>query len=103
MGGEIFESTGIGESAEKVFKKLVEEAQWEHGHGGYTGTIAEKDGFIMLQKPAGISVEEFVEEKIDENEKWGPAFSIELTGEDAEKYLKGRKGRVFKFFGWASS
>jgi hypothetical protein len=26
------------------FRELVEEAQYMHGHGGYTGTFAEKDG-----------------------------------------------------------
>jgi ATP-dependent exoDNAse (exonuclease V) alpha subunit len=39
----------------------VHEALWEHGHGGYTGTIAQKDGFVMAQgKPEGMRYLEYI-------------------------------------------
>lgn len=49
MGAYSFEEYGAGKDADTVFRALVEQAQWEHGHGGYTGTIAEKGEFIMVE------------------------------------------------------
>jgi len=37
---------GSAESMEKAFQSARTEARWEYGHGGYTGTIAEKDTWI---------------------------------------------------------
>ena len=51
MGACEYENIGTGKSAREVFRKLVEEAEWNHGHAGYTGTIAEKDSFIEFMKP----------------------------------------------------
>lgn len=36
-------------TAEEAFDIAVQEAQYEHGHGGYTGTIAEKSDFVMIE------------------------------------------------------
>lgn len=98
MGAETFADVVEGETARAAFKAATEEARHEHGHGGYTGTIAEKDEFVMILMPAGFSgspieyadllIEE-QDERIDD--KWGPAGCIDLGG-----------GR-FLFFGWASS
>jgi len=35
----------------KQFKRLQDEAEWEYGHGGYTGTIAEKGGVSIFYLP----------------------------------------------------
>jgi hypothetical protein len=51
MGAETFEERGEGKSAQEVFDKLVEEAAYDHGHGGYTGTIAEKSEFVVISAP----------------------------------------------------
>lgn len=39
-----------------AFAEVVEQAEYEHGHGGYSGTIAEKggDGYILIDLPAGV-------------------------------------------------
>lgn len=55
MGAERFEDIGTGETAEEAFRLLVDEAGWENGHGGYTGTIAEKDGFVLFD-PASVGL-----------------------------------------------
>jgi hypothetical protein len=54
MGACDFESVGFGKTANDAFRQAVSEAQYEYGHGGYTGTIAEKggDGFIHVVLPA---------------------------------------------------
>jgi hypothetical protein len=39
-----------------AFREARERAGWQHGFGGYTGTIAEKDSFVMAQGcPAGMA------------------------------------------------
>jgi hypothetical protein len=50
MGGNTFFTTAEGRTADDAFRTAVSQAQWEYGHGGYTGTIAEKasDGFVMI-------------------------------------------------------
>ena len=45
MGGTTFETIGEGATAEDAFKTAREQQAWEHGHGGYTGTLAEKPWF----------------------------------------------------------
>ena len=70
-------------------------ARYEHGHGGYTGTIAEKDDFIMINCPTDKDPYDFATELINTDDsriddKWGSAGCIALE----ESYL---------FFGWASS
>ena len=47
--------------AEDAFRAAVQQAQYDHGHSGYTGTIAEKGDFVMLEVPPGLSVETFIQ------------------------------------------
>lgn len=96
MGAETFFEYGIGPSAEKAFADAVERAQWDHGHSGYSGTLAEKRTMVEIPLPEGADPMEYAEKLIDESDeriddKWGPAGCIKV--EDG-KYL---------FFGWASS
>lgn len=48
MGASDFWTRVLGETAQEAFNKAVEQAQYDHGHSGYTGTIAEKDCFEDL-------------------------------------------------------
>ena len=95
MGAQVFTTTAKGSDARNAFIGAVREAQYECGHGGYTGTIAEKHGFTVIPLEEGREPYEYAGELIDEcdrrvNDKWGPAGCFEL-GEG--RYL---------FFGWAS-
>jgi len=68
--------------AKKAFDKAVSYAQYDAGHGGYTGTIAEKAGygFKIVSEPVPPSVAKSIaREKMDDNDKWGPAFAIPVT------------------------
>lgn len=97
MGATEFLITSHGSSAEEAFGRAVEEAQWDSGNGGYTGTIAEKTQFKMVTVPKGKDPVEFAENILYEDDehwvqdKWGPAACIKLSD---DKYL---------FFGLASS
>lgn len=48
MGGCDFTAIGFGKTAEDAFSQAREDAAWERGHGGYTGTIAEKGEFVQF-------------------------------------------------------
>ncbi len=105
MGAVTFEQRAEGKDAKQAFAKARDAAAWEHGHGGYTGTIAEKREFVMIDpKTEGektddwsqIDYENYARElagsgdpRVDD--KWGPAGCIQLSD------------REFLFFGWASS
>ena len=96
MGADVFMITATGVSARDAFNNAREEALWEHGHGGYTGTIAEKDSYKLISLKEGYEPYEYAEVLIDEGDpridnKWGPAGCFDLGG---CRYL---------FFGWASS
>lgn len=111
MGARQFMTTAEGATAKEAFAAAREEAWYDHGHAGYTGTIAEKDGFVTLDVPSltGATEEvarEYVQAAMSHQsdirgdmqqlaeavgDKWGPAGHIDLGG-----------GRHL-FFGWASS
>lgn len=110
MGAEQFTDIAEGTTADEAFRAAVEAAQWDHGHGGYSGTIAEKDEFTtfivpvlagageeairawvkgaMAREPADPEMRRVSDAVTD---KWGPAGHIPLGG---NRHL---------FFGWASS
>lgn len=97
MGACTFYQSAEGRTAQEAFKLAREEAAWEHGHGGYTGTIAEKDSFKLVNLSEEIIKDQvLLSAKIDElidtefDDKWGPAGCVK-TGEN-----------TYLFFGWAS-
>lgn len=97
MGATTFETRGKGKTAEAAFKALREEALHMYGHGGYTGTIAEKDRFVEVTIPKAIRDDaQAFSAKIDHlldtefDDKWGPAGCVKL------------KEGEYLFFGWAS-
>ncbi len=96
MGAEEFTTVVRGATAEEAFRSAVEDAQYEHGHGGHSGTIAEKRSFVVITVPKDEDPRTFAERLLAEDDKrvcdkWGPAGCVQL-GEG--KWL---------FFGWASS
>jgi hypothetical protein len=106
MGARTFYTIGTGINAKSAFDKAVEHAKYEHGHGGYSGTIAEKTYFIVLSKPASMALQDYLSATGYNAvyDKWGPAGCVELVDKEAEKYkTSDPKLRVFCFFGWASS
>ena len=53
MGATQFSNIGVGKDLGEAFQRTVRRAQYEHGHGGYTGTIAEKSDAIEARLSAG--------------------------------------------------
>ena len=54
-----------GATAKEAFNSAVDHALYEHGHGGYTGTIAEKDTFIEIEVPESADPFEEADRLID--------------------------------------
>lgn len=47
MGASSFQAVHAAPTANEAFQAAVHDAHYWHGHGGYSGTIAEKDGYVM--------------------------------------------------------
>jgi hypothetical protein len=106
MGACTFIDVARGKNAKDAFRGLVDHARYMNGHGGYTGTVAEKDSYVTIHPKRTIETRDdaidYADQLIDEDDyrisdKWGPAGCIEVP--DSEK--DGIK--EFIFFGWASS
>lgn len=68
-----------------TFHRLCEDDAYECGHGGYTGTFAEKPSVELMR---GIYTKEQAREHCEEhNDKWGPAFAYCLG--DNKYYIGG--------------
>lgn len=97
MGAWQFKTFSAGETIREAFNSAVEEAQWEDGHGGYTGTIAEKPGAVEVALPPDVDAQTFAElvvrhdaaplydligrmqtERVIQlnEDKWGPAIAV---------------------------
>jgi hypothetical protein len=101
MGASEFIQIANGKTANEAFTNAVEQAAYEHGHSGYTGTMAEKNNFIEIPLPKkgkkdpverAVDLASTFIEKNDPriDDKWGPAGCI-----------KAKRG-TYVFFGWAS-
>ena len=103
MGATNFYCKSKGATAQEAFAKAVKEYQWENGHAGYTGTIAEKTTFSMASSKSLSSQDAFelANSVLDlkYNDKWGPAGCIQLLPTSS----KPSQIKEFLFFGWASS
>ena len=96
MGATIDERKVLVSSTEelkKIFDNIVSDCQWESGHGGYTGTFAEKDGVEII--PGTWGERDAYEHAVKNNPKWGPAFAYKIgkheTGKD-----------IYLIVGWCS-
>lgn len=103
MGAEVFETSGDKPDIQEAFDVAQQDAFYWHGHGGYTGTIAEKQGAVIIEdkpmtfedaKKLAWDLIDKYDERIDD--KWGPAGAIRVIDKDAN--FDG-----WYFFGWASS
>jgi len=110
MGGNTFDTFYKGSSTplQEAFRGAVASARWEFGHGGYTGSIAEKGEVIEIEIPEDFLKSKSQKERarrfswlvLDEksqyfnakvDDKYGPCGAIRI------------KRFGWYFFGWASS
>jgi hypothetical protein len=84
-----------------AFANARDQAAYDYGHAGYTGTIAEKgstvnvSGLLSLDEAYALA-DKMIREHDDRiSDKWGPAGAIPVTN--------GTETTGWVFFGWASS
>lgn len=102
MGAERFDVYQKGADLQKAFLDARDEALYEYGHRGYTGSIAEKpevelrgDGKPLTMKDA----EAFADKDLNDNDhnKWGPAWAVPFRADDSPELVG------YLFYGYASS
>lgn len=111
-GAVDFFTYAAGSDPRKAFSEAVQEARYESGHGGYTGTIAEKGSFVIRNRELRSKDEAYAyaQEDADRNDKWGPAWAIPVVeskdlgdkdlviqfaaGSEQEAYAQARKPEV---------
>lgn len=83
MGGTTFEQYTAGADPDAAFRAAREAALHEHGHGGYSGTLAEKDDYVIVtrrlltEKEASALAGELIDRDDPRiSDKWGPAGAI---------------------------
>ncbi|MFD5610480.1 hypothetical protein [Kitasatospora sp. NPDC127060] len=88
MGALDFTAYQDGTDVSQAFRDAVENAQYEYGHRGDTGTIAEKDEYQIISDTAlSMDDAEALAERImraDEHpvqDKWGPAGAIPVLSD----------------------
>lgn len=60
MGAQFDSKIAVGKTPAEAFRSAVDSARWEHGHGGYSGTIAEKHEFVSVVLPKGMTASKFM-------------------------------------------
>lgn len=87
MGALTFQSYAEGADVDKTFQAAVDQALYDHGHSGYTGTIAEKDSYVIIEAAPMTpeAAEKLADKLIRDNDericdKRGPAGAIAVKG-----------------------
>ena len=81
MGREYQDTTIRCEDGELYdrYAAIVRQAQYEHGHAGYSGTFAEKPELEIQDGAPDFGNRKAAEEHCCENnDKWGPSFAYYL-------------------------
>lgn len=94
MGASSFITVATGESPQAAFQAAVAASKAAHRATSYTGSIAEKQSFIVLPTPSDLDPYEYAGRVLDADDprvadKWGPAACLVLGGGE------------FLFFGWS--
>lgn len=95
-GGSSFVVFGRGTDPKRIFEEMRRDIRRSSGYEGYSGTVAEKDGFEVVAEP--MSRDEalrYASREAARNDKWGPAWAVPVLERD--------KVVGYLFFGMASS
>lgn len=91
MGASTFSTYGEGADIAIAFSAAIEDARYEFGHRSYTGTIAEKDSYVVIdsvprsEDDAAVLAAKLLD--VDDEriaDKWGPAGAIAVRREPSD-------------------
>ena len=96
MGATNFMTTAKGKSLDDAFDAATYQARFEYGHGGYTGSIAEKDHVMEVRPPMrvppGTRKKTYLQAvHIAEAWSWMREDTAEDLKDDRPRYIKRRK------------
>jgi len=60
MGAALDSGHGVGKTFAEAWDDIVKRREFSDGHGGYSGTFAEKPGAQLVHVPAKFNVEKFI-------------------------------------------
>lgn len=111
MGADQFSQYQEGADADVAFRAAVDQAHYEYGHRGYSGSVAEKTAFVIVSsRPLPRELAEALADRLISRsdsrieDKWGPAGAIPVRPDDDGGPDDGRESVIgWLFFGWASS
>jgi hypothetical protein len=96
VGAWAFEQYADGSDVAAAFRAARDAAVVEHGHGGYSGSIAEKHDYVVITRQvmdlhdAYRLARELIERQDSRvDDKWGPAGAIPVRG----AHPRGRRRR----------
>jgi hypothetical protein len=95
MGANEFGEYSFGKTAEEAFRKAVDQALHMHGHGGYTGTIAEKTAFELVSLPRGLTYARAMKLIGEFGDRIYAIENLEWNGEDPKAKRKAKAARVW--------
>ena len=78
-------AAAIGKTVGEAYDTQVDSDRYEHGHSGYTGTLAEKDGYVLIKRPTRITAGRLMDTIIDA-EQW--AFWVGTPEKYRHAYAK---------------
>lgn len=83
MGADWFTWEQSGSDVAEAFHAALRDAAFEYGHGGYTGTIAEKDSYTVIDRTIRTweDTRRFADTLMDDDrvsDKWGPAGALPI-------------------------
>ena len=100
MGATTFETYADGTDPDTSFDTARDAARYEDGHGGYTGTIAEKDSYVIITRTLmdHDQAERLAGDLLDRDDprisdKWGPAGAIPVRHTTRTVTVDGLSGR----------
>lgn len=89
MGALDFYTIATGTDVQTAFTAAREQARWEYGNSGFTGTIAEKHEVTLLDEPKRSEQDAVgrAKELLDGDDprvsgKYGPASALPITAAD---------------------
>lgn len=88
MGATTFFTYGAGRNVNEAFRSAQDDARYEYGHGGYTGTIAEKPGAVLMDLPPRVTVHlvqsklHGAAEALSEIDSKGTEWPVKATAKD---------------------
>ena len=69
MGATEFAIDNFGKTVGEAYTKQVASDRYDFGHSGYTGTLAEKDGYVLINRPPRVRADR-LKDIIFDAEQW---------------------------------